>query len=109
MTPEDLARRLAIPEREPDEGFVLRVDRTIDMAEADRAAARARREEIVIELLGAGALLLAARQLLTVGDQTIELVLPLLSLLGGLALVAATLFLFVALLSAERFGQTRSG
>ena len=109
MSPEELARRLAIAEREPDEAFVLRVDRTIDIAEADRAAARARREEVVIELLAAGALFLAARQILLVGDEAAELVLPLLSHLGGIALVVATLFLFLTLLSAERIGQTRSG
>ena len=100
---------MAIPEREPDESFVLRVERTIDIEAADRAAATARREEVVIQALGAAALLLAARHLLSVGDQTAALVLPVLSDLGGLALAAATLFLFVALLSAERLGQTRSG
>ena len=109
MIPEELARRLAIPERAPDESFVLRVDRTIDIEVADRAAARARREEVVIELLAAAALFLAARHILSVGDEAVALVMPLLSQLGGLALVAATLFLFVALLSAERLGQTRSG
>ena len=109
MTPEELARRLAILERAPDESFVLRVDRTIDIEVADRAAARARREEVVIELLAAAALFLAARHILSVGDEAVALVMPLLSQLGGLALVAATLFLFVALLSAERLGQTRSG
>ena len=109
MIPEELARRLAIPERTPDESFVLRVDRTVDIEVADRAAARARREEVVIELLAAAAWVLAARHILSVGDEAVELVMPLLSQLGGLALVAATLFLFVALLSAERLGQTRSG
>jgi hypothetical protein len=109
MTPDELARRLALSEREPDEGFVLRVDRTIDIEAADRAAAGARREEVVIELLAAAAIFLAARQLLLIGDEAVELVLPLVSHLGGLALVAATLFLFVTLLSADRFGQTRSG
>lgn len=109
MTPDDLARRLAIPEREPDEGFVLRVERMIDIQAAERAAARARREEAVVELLGAAALFLAAHQLLVAGDEAVEIVMPLIANLGGLALVAATLFLFVALLSAERFGQTRAG
>jgi hypothetical protein len=109
MTPEELVRRLALPEREPDEGFVLRVDRTIDIEVAERAAARSRREELVIELLGAAALLFAARQLLSVGDEAATLVLPLFSEVGGLALVAATLFLFLTLLSTERLGQTRSG
>ena len=71
MTPEELARRLAIPERAPDESFVLRVDRTIDIEVADRAAARARREEVVIELLAAAALFLAARQILSVGDEAV--------------------------------------
>ena len=109
MTPEELARRLAILERAPDESFVMRVDRTIDIEVADRADARARRVEVVIELLAAAALFLAARHILSVGDEAVALVMPLLSQLGGLALVAATLFLFVALLSAERLGQTRSG
>lgn len=109
MTPEELARRLAIPERQPDQGFVLRVDRMIDIEAADRVAARARREEVVIELLAAIALFLAARQLLSIGDDAVTVMLPPLDALGGLALVAATLFLFVALLSTERLGQTRSG
>ena len=109
MTPEELARRLAIPQREPDEGFVLRVDRTIDIEAADRAAARARREEVLFELLAAAALFLAARHILSVGDEAVTVMLPLVSELGGLALVAATLFLFITLLSTERLGQTRSG
>mgnify|MGYP003579619857 CR=1 FL=1 len=109
MTGQELSRLLAIPEREPDEGFVLRVERTIEIAEAERVAARARREEALFDLMGVAALFLAARHILFVGDEAVDLVLPLLSQLGGLALVAATLFLFGALLSAERLGQTRSG
>jgi hypothetical protein len=108
MTPEELARRLEIPERGPDDGFVLRVDRTIDIAAADRAAARARREEMAVELLAAAALFLAARQILPIGDGAANLFLPLLSQVGGLALVAATLSLFLTLLSADRYDRTRS-
>ena len=101
MNSGDLARLLAIPDREPDEGFVLRVGQAVEMEMADRAAARARREEVVAQLLGSGALLLAGRQIWQAGDEAAGLVLPLLTELGGLALVTATLFLFLILLSAD--------
>jgi hypothetical protein len=105
----DLARLLAIPEREPDTLFVARVDRLIDVEAVERAAARARREQLTVELAGAAALLLAARELLVVGDGAVELVVPALTQVGAAGLLAATLFLFLTLISMDRFGRTQAG
>ncbi|QAY75431.1 hypothetical protein [Sphingosinicella sp. BN140058] len=106
-TSGDLARMLAFPERGPDEIFVQRVNRTIDIEIADRLAKQARREAIIVELLAAGALLVAARQLIANGTDVANLVLPLVSELGALTILAATLFLLVALVSEEGIERTR--
>lgn len=92
MTPtpdrlERLARRLALPERDADEAFVLRVELARRAAVLAIEAARGRREQLLVEIGGGGALLLAAHQFSQIGEQAAALLAPLATSLGGLALV----------------------
>ncbi|HEX8625813.1 MAG TPA: hypothetical protein VF782_12165 [Allosphingosinicella sp.] len=91
-----LARRLALPERAPDEAFVARIRLARSAAELVGEAERSRREQLVIEISGGGALLLAASQLGQIGEQAAHLLAPLATSLGGLALfgLAAAMMLF---------------
>jgi len=97
-----LARRLALPEREPDEGFVARVRLARDADALAREAARARREQLLVEIGGGGALLFAAHQLAQVGEQAAALLAPLATGLGGLALFGLAAAFMVSTLAGER-------
>jgi hypothetical protein len=102
-----LARRLALPERAPDEAFVARVRLARSAADLAREAARSRREQLVVEAGGGGALLLAASQLGPVGDQAAAFLAPLaggLGGLGGLALFALAAATMLSTLAGEREG-----
>ena len=99
-----LARRLALPERAPDEAFVARVRLARSAADLAREARRSRREQLVIEIGGGGALLLAASQLGRIGEQAAGLLAPLASGPGGLALFGLAAALLVATLAGEREG-----
>ena len=92
-----LGRRLAIAERGPDEDFVVRIDMARQASDLARRARSARREEIVIEILGGAALLAAVNQLLTVGEGAAALLMPLATGLGALALAWAAVWLLLAL------------
>ena len=106
-TPERLARlarRLALPERGPDEAFVARVQLARRARALEQEAARDRREQLLVEA-GAGAgLLFAAHQLTAVGEQALALLTPLTTSLGGLALVGLAAALLVSTMAAEREG-----
>ena len=106
-TPEKLARlarRLALPERAPDEAFVARV-RLARSADAHaREAARSRREQLLVELGGGGALVLAAHQLAQVGEQAAALLAPVATSLGGLALLGLAAAFMISTLAGEREG-----
>ena len=99
-----LARRLALPEREPDEAFVARVRMARRAADLAREAARSRREQIIVELGGGAALLVAAHQLSQIGEQAALLLAPLAGSLGGLALVGLAAALLLSTLAGEREG-----
>lgn len=99
-----LARRLALPEREPDEAFVARVRLARSADDLVREAARSRREQLVIEIGGGGALLLAASQLGRIGEQAADLLAPLATGLGGLALFGLAAAMMVSTLAGEREG-----
>lgn len=99
-----LARRLALPERAPDEGFVARVRLARSAADLAREAARSRREQLLVEIGGGGALLVAAHQLGQVGEQAAALLAPLATGLGGLALFALAAAAMLATLAGEREG-----
>ena len=106
-TPERLARlarRLALPERAPDEAFIARV-RLAALARAlEQDAARSRREQLLVEA-GAGAgLLFAAHQLTAVGEQALALFAPLATGLGGLALAGLAAALLISTMAGEREG-----
>lgn len=104
-TPEALARlarRLALPEREPDEPFVARVQLARRARALEQEAARERREQVVIELGGGAALLLAAHQFSQVGEQAAALLAPLATGLGGLALFGLALACMVSTLAGGR-------
>ena len=106
-TPEQLARlgrRLALPERAPDEAFVARVRLARNAQELARESARSRREQLLVEIGGGGALLLAAHQLGQVGEQAAALLAPLASGLGGLALFALAGAAMISTLAGEREG-----
>ncbi|HEU0135064.1 MAG TPA: hypothetical protein VFR28_09595 [Allosphingosinicella sp.] len=97
-----LARRLALPEREPDEAFVARVALAARADALAREAARSRREQLVIEIGGGGALLLAVHQIASVGEQAAALLAPLATSLGGLALFGLAAAFLVSTLAGER-------
>ncbi|HEX8226107.1 MAG TPA: hypothetical protein VF605_20055 [Allosphingosinicella sp.] len=106
-TPEQLvrlARRLAVPERAPDDGFVARVQLARRARALEQEAARDRREQVLVEAGAGAALLLAAHQLASVGEQAAALFAPLATGLGGVALFGLAAALLVAALSGEREG-----
>ena len=95
-----LGRRLAIAEREPDEDFVARIDMAREAGDLARQARSARREEILIEILAGAGLLAAVNQLLAVGEGAADLLMPLATGLGALALAWAAAWLFLAMVVA---------
>lgn len=99
-----LARRLALPERAPDEAFVARIRLARSAADLAREAQSSRREQLVVEIGGGGALLLAASQLGQVGEQAAALLAPLATGLGGLALFGLAAAMTVSALAGEREG-----
>lgn len=106
-TPDALARlsrRLALPERGPDEAFVARVRLARSAADLALEAARSRREQLVIEIGGGGALLLAAHQLSQIGERAASLLAPLATGLGGLALFGVAAAMMLSTLAGDREG-----
>jgi hypothetical protein len=106
-TPESLARlarRLALPEREPDETFVARIELARRADDLQREAARDRREQVLVELGAGGALLFAAHQLSAVGEQAAALLTPLTTGLGGVALFGLLAAILVSTLAGGREG-----
>ena len=99
-----LARRLALPERGPDEAFVARVRLARSAADLAREAARSRREQLVIEIGGGGALMLAAFRLGPIGEQAASLLAPLATSVGGLALFGFAAAVMLWTLAGEREG-----
>ena len=99
-----LARRLALPERAPDEAFVARIRLARSAADLAREAERSRREQLVVELGGGGALLLAASRLGPIGEQAAALLAPLATSLGGLALFGLAAAMMLSTFAGEREG-----
>jgi hypothetical protein len=99
-----LARRLALPEREPDEAFVARVRLARSADALAREAARSRREQLLVEIGGGGALLFAAHQLSQVGEQAAALLAPLATSVGGLALFGLAAAMMLSTLAGDREG-----
>jgi hypothetical protein len=99
-----LARRLALPERGPDEAFVARVRLARNAADLAREAARSRREQLLVEIGGGGALLFAAHQLSRIGEQAASLLAPAVTGLGGLALFGLAAAMMLSTLAGEREG-----
>ena len=99
-----LARRLALPERAPDEAFVARVRLARRAADLAREAARSRREQLVIEIGGGGALLFAAHQISRIGEQAAGLLAPLATSIGGVALFGLAAAMMLSTLAGEREG-----
>src|SRR5215213_5450054 len=106
-TPESLARlarRLALPEREPDEAFAARVRLARLALALEREAALDRREQVLVELGAGAALLFAAHQLSGVGERAAALLAPLTTGLGGLALFGLVAALLVSTIAGGREG-----
>ena len=99
-----LARRLALPDRAPDEAFVARVQLARRALALEREAARDRLEQALVEAGAGAALLLAAHQLATVGEQAAAMLAPLATGLGGLALFGVAAALLVSTLAGGREG-----
>lgn len=99
-----LARRLALPERGPDEAFVARVRLARSAADLARDAERSRREQLVVEIGGGGALIFAASQLGRIGEQAASLLAPVATSLGGLALFGLAAALMLSTLAGDREG-----
>ena len=106
-TPEQLARlarRVALPERAPDDAFVARVQLARRARALEQEAARDRREQVLVEAGAGAALLLAAHQLTTIGEQAAALLAPLATGLGGVALFGLAASLMVSAMAGEREG-----
>ena len=106
-TPEQLARlarRVALPERAPDDAFVARVQLARRARALEQEAARDRREQVLVEAGAGAALLLAAHQLTTIGEQAAALLAPLATGLGGVALFGLAAALMVSAMAGEREG-----
>jgi hypothetical protein len=99
-----LARRLALPERGPDEAFVARIRMARGAADLALEAARARREQLVIEIGGGGALLFAVHQLSQIGEQAASLLAPLATGLGGIAVLGLAAAMMLSTLAGDREG-----
>ena len=99
-----LARRLALPERAPDEAFVARVRLARSACDLALEAKRSRREQLMIEIGGGAALLFAAHRLGQVGEQAAALLAPLVTGLGGLALFGLAATMMLSTLAGEREG-----
>jgi hypothetical protein len=97
-----LARRLALPERGPDEAFVARIRLARSAADLALEAARSRREQLVIEIGGGGALLFAVHQFSRIGEQAASLLAPVATSLGGLALLGVAAAMILSTLTGER-------
>jgi len=106
-TPEQiarLARRLALPERGPDEAFVARVQLARRARALEQENVRDRREQVLVEAGAGAALLLAAHQLATVGEQAAAVLAPLSTGLGGIALFGVAVALLLSMLTDGREG-----
>ena len=99
-----LARRLALPERVADEGFVARVAFARRARALEQEAARERREQLLVEAGAGAALLFAVHQLSAVGEQAAALLAPLATGLGGMAVLGLAAALLVSTLAGEREG-----
>ncbi|HEX8622775.1 MAG TPA: hypothetical protein VF718_12465 [Allosphingosinicella sp.] len=99
-----LARRLALPERAPDDAFVARVELARRARALEQDAVRDRREQVLVEAGAGAALLLAAHQLSTVGEQAAALFAQLSTGLGGIALFGLAAALLVSMIGGEREG-----
>lgn len=87
-----LAGRLAIPERAPDEAFVARVAMEVRARSLLQDAKRDRREQLIVEIVAAAALIIGIHQWSNLSDLT--LILPMGAETGSLVLLS----LFVTLL-----------
>ena len=109
-TPESLARlarRLALPDRVPDEAFVARVQLARRARALQQDSARDRREQVLVEAGAGAALLLAAHQIAAVGERAAELFAPLATGLGdfgGLALAGLAAALLISTMAGDREG-----
>lgn len=99
-----LARRLALPERIPDEAFVARVQLARRARALEQEAVRDRREQIMIEAGAGAALLLAAHQIAAVGEQAAALFAQLSTGFGGIALLGLAAAVLVSMVAGEREG-----
>jgi hypothetical protein len=99
-----LARRLALPERAPDEAFVARVRMARSALDLEREAARSRKEQLVMEIGGGGALLFATHQLSQIGEQAAGLLAPVATSLGGLAFFGLAAAILLSTLAGDREG-----
>jgi len=97
-----LAKRLALPERPTDETFVARVQFALRARALEQQAARDRREQVLVELSGGAALLVAAHQIASAGERAVALLTPLTTGLGGLALLGLALAWMASTLAGER-------
>ena len=107
IDPDRLARlsaRLALPEREPDEAFVGRVGLALEAKALEQQAKRARREELVVNILAGAALLAGLGQFADIGAEAAPLLAPLAGGMSGAALLWGIVWLALTGLSGEREG-----
>jgi hypothetical protein len=94
-----LAKRLALPERPPDEAFVARTRLALRARALAAAEGKARREQALNEIFAIAGLALAARQILPAGEEALALLTPLATGAGVMAAAWALDSLALAALS----------
>jgi hypothetical protein len=100
-----VAKRLALPERAPDEAFVARTRLALRARALVEHERRARREQAASELFAVAGLAVAAHQLLPAGEEMLALLTP---LAAGAGAMAAAWALASLLLSAVAARPSRS-
>jgi hypothetical protein len=95
-----LARRLAIPERAPDDVFVHHVALAMEARAIAEEASRERRSQAILEVAGGAGLLVAAHQFSGLAGNAAALLEPVATSLGGLALLGVAAVALITALAA---------
>ena len=98
---ERVARRIALPERGPDEAFVLRTDLSLRAEALRQSETKVRREQALTEIAAVGGLALAAQQMLKIGEGSEALLMPLIAGGGAMATAWAVGSLLLAVVTRE--------
>jgi hypothetical protein len=99
-----LSKRLALPERAPDEAFVARTRLALRARALAEAEGRVRRDQVLTDLAALAGLALAARRILPAGEETLALLAPLAAAAGTMAAAWAAASLILTVFAHRRPG-----